>query len=221
MEAFLEEALDGAARAGLTGLMIAAFLLAFGETALLTDLVVPGDVGMILIGAVSARADVDVWWVILAASVGATLGDSVGWWLGSRFGLRLLHRFPRIERRLAPGIARAHGYFEERGGAIVFWGRFIGALRAIVSFVAGTAGMPYRRFLAWNAAASVCWTTAVIGAGYAFGESIDVVLSEIGLAVTATVISVFVVIVMVRRTRRARVASHADPDGHLGDRASH
>lgn len=206
MEAFIEEALNDAARAGLPGLVIAAFLLAFGETALLTDLIVPGDVGMILIGAVSARADVGVWWVILAASLGATLGDSVGWLLGSRYGIRLLHRFPRIERRLAPGVERAQAYFEERGGAMVFWGRFIGALRALVSFVAGTAGMPYRRFLAWNVLASLCWTATIIGAGYAFGENTDIVLSEIGLAVTATILAMFVIIVVVRRRWRERAA---------------
>lgn len=212
MEAFIEGFLDDAAGAGLTGILLAAFLLAFGETALLTDLFVPGDVSMILIGAVSARADVDVWWVILAASVGATLGDSVGWWLGSRYGMRLFHRFPRIARRLEPGMERAQRYFEDRGGAVIFWGRFIGALRALVSFVAGTAGMPFRRFIAWNVAASVCWTATVIGAGYAFGENIDVVLSEVGLAVSATIVAVFVMAVVLHRTRRMRMASQADAD---------
>lgn len=199
METFVEQALDDAAGAGLTGLLVAAFLLAFGETALLTDLFVPGEVGMILVGAVTARAEVGLWWVILAAAAGATLGDSVGWWLGSRFGERLLARFPRIQRRLGPTLERAHGYFETRGGAVVFWGRFVGALRGVVSFVAGTAGMPYRRFLPWNLLASLCWTTAVITAGYVFGENVEAVISEVGLAVAGTVIAIAVLVYLVRK----------------------
>ncbi len=204
MEQFIENVLDDAGRGGLLPVLLAAFLLAFGETALFTDLLVPGEVGMILVGAVSARAELDLWWVILAAAVGATLGDSVGWWLGARYGLRLLDRFPRVERRLAPSLATAQRYFADRGGALVFWGRFVGALRGVVSFVAGTAGMPYRRFLGWNVLASICWSTAVISAGYAFGRNVEAVLSEVGLAIALTVVLVGIAVFAYRRrTRRA------------------
>lgn len=213
MEMFIERSLDDAAGAGLTGVLFAAFLLAFGETALLTDLFVPGEVGMILVGAVSARAEIGLWWVIIAAALGATLGDSVGWWLGSRFGERLLARLPRVERRIGPALERAHGYFETRGGAVVFWGRFVGALRGVVSFVAGTAGMPYRRFLPWNLLASLCWTTLVITAGYAFGENVDAVVSEIGLAIAITIVVIAVVWYLARRHLTGRDASPS----HHGD----
>jgi len=211
MEQLIEGLLDDAGRAGLAWVALAAFLFAFAETALFTDLLVPGEVGMILVGAVSARAELDVWWVILAAAVGATLGDSVGWWLGARFGLRILSRFPKLERRLSPAVERAHRYFEVRGGAVVFWGRFVGALRGVVSLVAGTAGMPYKRFLAWNALASICWTTTVILAGYAFGRNVDAVLSEIGLAVAGTIVVVGITVFLLRRRwRRASRFGHAE-----------
>ena len=65
--------------------------------------------------------------------------------------------------------------------------------------VAGTAGMPYRRFLAWNALASICWTTTVILAGYAFGRNVDAVLSEIGIAVAGTIVVVGIAVFLLRR----------------------
>jgi len=206
MEQLIENLLDDAGRAGLPAIILAAFLLAFGETALFTDLVVPGELGMILVGAVVARAELDIWWVILAASVGATLGDSVGWWLGNRFGLRILRRFPRIETRLAPSIQRATGYFETGGGPVVFWGRFVGALRGVVSLVAGTAGMPYPRFLAWNAAASICWTSTVISAGYLFGRNVDVIVGEFGLAIAIAIVAVVIAAWLFRRRPASRPA---------------
>lgn len=195
--------LDAAASAGDPALVAAAFGLAFGETALFLDLFVPGEVGMVLVGAASARAGTPVVVMVAAAALGATLGDSVGWWLGARFGRRIVRRFPRLERRLAPSLDRAERYFHERGGAVVFWGRFVGALRSVVSFVAGTAGMPYRRFLGWNVLASACWSTLVVTAGYLFGRNVTTVVSEAGLAVAAAVVLVAVGVVLLRR-RRAR-----------------
>jgi len=211
IEDWLLRLLDAAAGAGDLAVVAAAFGLAFGETALLTDLFVPGDVGMILVGAVASRSGTSLPLVILAAAVGATLGDSVGWWLGHRFGRRLLARFPRIERRLSGPLDRAEAYFGERGGAAVFWGRFVGAIRGVVSFVAGTAGMPYRRFFGWNVAASICWTTIVITAGYLFGRNVTTVVSEAGLAVAITVVLVAVAIVLHRRHRRARRSGGPGP----------
>ncbi|MFM8304198.1 MAG: DedA family protein [Actinomycetota bacterium] len=190
MDDWVLRLLDAGATAGAPVLVAVAFGLAFGETALLLDLITPGDVGMVLVGAVAARADAPLWWVVGAATVGATLGDSVGWWLGSRYGRRLLGRFPRLAARLEPSLIRAEAYFDQRGGAVVFWGRFVGALRGVVSFVAGTAQMPYRRFLRWNLAASACWSSLVVGAGYLFGRHAETLVTEIGLPVALGVMAV-------------------------------
>ena len=123
--------------------------------------------------------------VIAAAALGATLGDSVGWLLG-RYGLTwLLEHVPWLHRHLEPRLEPAHAYFERRGGAAVFFGRFVGALRSVVSIVAGTAGMPYLRFLRWNIAASIVWTGLVVSAGYAFGRNVETIVSDVGLIVAA------------------------------------
>jgi undecaprenyl-diphosphatase len=210
MADLLDRAIDSAAEAGSAALVLAAFVLAFAETGLGTDLVVPGEVGMVLVGAVTSRVDVWVVWVIVAATVGATLGDSFGWWLGSRFGTRWLARFPRLHARLRPNLDRAERYFTARGGMAVFLGRFVGALRGVVAFVAGAAGMPYRRFLPWNVLASLCWVSAVVLAGYFFGRNVDAVVGEVTLAIGATIV-VLVVIAWLLRGQRSRRGGTARP----------
>ena len=73
-----------------------------------------------------------------------------------------------------------------------------------MSIVAGMNGMPFFRFLAWNIVASIAWAGLVVSAGYVFGENVDAVVSEVGLIVSATIISLAVVVWLVVRWRRRR-----------------
>jgi membrane protein DedA with SNARE-associated domain len=53
----------------------------------------------------------------------------------------------------------------------VLLARFTAFLRAVMPGLAGTVGMPYRRFLAWNAAGGLVWGVSVTMLGYAAGAS--------------------------------------------------
>jgi membrane protein DedA with SNARE-associated domain len=202
MAGFVERFLDDLAGLGGGWLLVAAFLLAFGETAFLTDLLVPGDVGLVIVGAAAARDGPPLPALIVVASVGATLGDSVGWLVG-RYGVDgLLRRWSWAQRNVEQRLRGAHSYFERRGGGAIFWGRFVGAARALVSVVAGMHGMPYRRFLGWNVLASIAWTSLVLTAGYLLGRHADTVVGDIGLVVTIAVVAAAALWFVVRRRRR-------------------
>jgi membrane protein DedA with SNARE-associated domain len=184
-------------------------LLAFCETAAFLDFFVPGEVGMVIAGAAARRSGTPLVLVALSGAVGATVGDSVSYTLGRVYGMRLVERWDFTRRHLGPKIERAHGYFEERGGAAVFFGRFVGALRAVVPFVAGIAGMPFRRFFVWNVAASVCWAGLVISLGYVFGESIASVLDRLGLWLSVVVVGFVAAYLVFRWWRKRRTSARA------------
>jgi undecaprenyl-diphosphatase len=204
MESFVEDLLDEVASIGGGWLLLAAFLLAFAETALFADLVVPGEVGLIVAGAAAARGgDPHLAPLIAAAALGATLGDSVGWLLGRTVGTRFVERFEWTRKRLRPRVERARGYFTRRGAAAVFLGRFVGALRAVVSVVAGMSGMPYRRFLPWNVLASIVWTALVVSAGYFFGRNVESLVGDVGVVVAAAILAGVILWWLVRRRRRS------------------
>lgn len=213
MESFVEDLLDDVASIGGGWLLLAAFLLAFAETALFADLVVPGEVGLIVAGAAAARGDdPHLAAMIAAASLGATIGDSVGWLIGRVVGVPFLERFAWTRKHLVPKVERARKYFTRRGAAAVFLGRFIGALRAVVSVVAGMSGMPYRRFLPWNVLASVVWTALVVSAGYFFGRNVKSLVGDVALLVAAAIVSTVALWWLVQRRRRAREAAEiVDP----------
>jgi membrane protein DedA with SNARE-associated domain len=53
----------------------------------------------------------------------------------------------------------------------VFFGRFVGFARALVPFVAGTSGMPWRKFVVYDALGAILWTVAFVTLGYVLGAS--------------------------------------------------
>jgi membrane protein DedA with SNARE-associated domain len=209
---FVRDLLDDVGGIGSPWLELLAFALAFGETAFLLDLIVPGEVGMVLVGAAAARHGSPLVTVAIAAALGATLGDSVGWLLG-RYGVsRIIERVGWVRRRVEPKLEPARDYFGRRGGAAIVIGRFVGALRSVVAVVAGMSGMPYPRFLGWNLLASVLWAGAVVSAGYAFGANVDAIVSEIGLIISGAVLATTVVVFLVLRVRAKRHGSTRSPE---------
>ncbi len=205
----VSDLLDALGDLGIAGLCLAVALLAFSETAILLDLAVPGEVGLVLGGAAAANADHPIAPVIAAAAVGAMLGDTTSYAIGRRWGRPLIDRFEITRRRLAPLVERSERYFERHGGRAVFAGRWVGALRAVVPFVAGLGHLRFRAFLAWNAAASVSWASAVVLLGWWLGEPIASAVDRIGTAVSVAVVAAIAGFWWVRRRRR-RGAGVAD-----------
>lgn len=100
---------------------------------------------------------------------GASVGDSIGYAVGLRYGETLLSKIPN--RILKPEhVQRAEGSIRRFGGKSVFIGRFTAALRALVPGLAGMSRLPYRRFLAWNALGGLIWACTFVVLGYLAGS---------------------------------------------------
>jgi membrane protein DedA with SNARE-associated domain len=101
------------------------------------------------------------------ASLGAVIGDSIGYAIGRKGGRPLLAwlggRFPK---HFGEGhVATAERSFEKWGMWAVFFGRFIALLRIFAGPLAGVLRMPYWKFLIANLLGGVVWaggTTAVV-----------------------------------------------------------
>jgi undecaprenyl-diphosphatase len=171
-------------------LYVLVFLLAAAEGAALVGLVLPGESSMLLAGVVVYQGNANAPAVYVCGIAGAIIGDSVGYWIGRRFGTRL--RGSRLGQKVGDQRwERAGTYLRERGGRAVFFGRFAGFLRTLVPPVAGQAGMAYRRFVAFNAPAAALWAIVFISLGLAAGNSWHTVEQWSGRA------SVFVAILVV------------------------
>ena len=113
----------------------------------------PGET-MLLAAAIYAGTthNLDIALVITAASVGAVLGDNIGYWFGREFGYELLLRYGRYFHFDQTKMKLGMYLFHKHGGKVVFFGRFVAVLRAFAALLAGINQMDWRRFFVFNVA---------------------------------------------------------------------
>ena len=147
-----------------------------------------------------ATNNLNIFSVVLAAAVGAILGDNLGYLVGHWGGYRLLLRYGRHVRLSEKRIKIARYLFLRYGGEVVFFGRFTAILRTYAAFLAGTTRMPWRRFLIFNAAGGIVWATVYGGGAYLLGTQIERVSGELQLVfIAAGVVALVVGAIVVRR----------------------
>ncbi len=180
------------------------FALPAAESAIFLGFIFPGETAAVLAGVLAYERRVNLAAALAAVILGAIVGDSIGYAVGHRWGTRLL-RGPLSRFIRASHVERAQAVVRRRGGWAVLLGRFTAALRALVPGLAGVAGLPYRRFLLFNAVGGLLWGTTFVLLGYVAGagwRTAAHTAGEAGLAAAAGVIVAIVVAVLVRRHRR-------------------
>jgi membrane protein DedA with SNARE-associated domain len=153
-------------------------LLVFAEDALFVGFVLPGETAAILGGVDASRHRVNLWIVLVVVVAAEIVGDSVGYQIGRRFGPRVIDM--PILRRHRTRIDDARELLARRGGWAVFVGRSVAFFRAVMPALAGVAHMPYRRFLAYNAAGGLVWGVGAVMVGFLAGHSYQHVASALG-----------------------------------------
>ena len=104
-------------------------VLAMLETSAFVGLAVPGETALLVGGFLAYQGRASLAGMMAVAAAGAIVGDSAGYALGFRFGPAL--RGSRLGRSVGERRwARAESYLARRGGRAVFFGRFVGVLRA-------------------------------------------------------------------------------------------
>ena len=178
------------------------------ERSVFIGLIIPGDVILALGGVYSARGEMDLVWVIVLGTLAAIVGESIGYWLGRKYGRGLIRRLPLV-RRMERLFANAEDYFKRHGGWTVAIGRYATAAGAFIPFSAGVGKMPYGRFLAFDVPAIIVWAAGISVFGYVFGqhlEFVDKVLSRFGYIVLGLFVAFFLGRFLWKRMRERRDA---------------
>jgi membrane-associated protein len=137
--------------------------------------------------------------VLIAAAV---LGDSVNYGVGHYIGPKAFHR--RDSRWFRQEYLRRTQAFYERYGAVtIIIGRFVPIIRTFAPFLAGVAGMSYRRFLSYNVVGGCLWIGLLVYAGYLFGNIPWVKDNLSAIVVAIVVVSLIPAITTYWRERRS------------------
>ncbi|MCX8573568.1 MULTISPECIES: DedA family protein [unclassified Gilliamella] len=142
------------------------FLLAFGESLAIISLVVPATAILLGVGALIGTGTLAFVPVLIAASLGAILGDLISYWLGKHYHHQVIHSWPL--KKYPKLVFRAEQFFQRYGALGVFIGRFFGPLRAVVPLVAGAMHMPTTKFNLANITSAPIWAFVLLAPG-AFG----------------------------------------------------
>jgi len=179
------------------------FVIIFAETGLVVFPFLPGDSILFIAGTVVATADLNVHLLVLVLIAAAILGDSVNYAVGHFVGPRVYDR-PDSRWFRKAHLQRTQAFYDKYGGVTIIIGRFVPIIRTFAPFLAGVAGMSYRRFLAFNVVGAIAWITSLVYAGYLFGN-IPWVKQNLSLIVIGIVIvSLLPAITTFIRERRSR-----------------
>jgi membrane protein DedA with SNARE-associated domain len=134
------------------------FLAALLEAVPVVGSVIPGSTIILALSALVPGGQLKLQWVLLAATLGAVLGDGSAFWTGHRTQREILSawplsRYPRV-------IAQSEAFFRRWGAWAVFFARFVPPIRAFVPITAGALGMRPSRFYAVNIPAILLWAPA-------------------------------------------------------------
>lgn len=133
----------------------------------------PEDIILISGGILAQRENASLWPSFLVAYVGVIMGDSIMYFLGYRYGHRLLDT--RFGRMMLPPARRVkvEKVFQKYGRWTVLGGRFAAGIRAGVFLTAGTMRVPYRIFFICDTIAALASVPLFILLGYKFSQNID------------------------------------------------
>lgn len=132
---------------------------------------VPGETILLLASFLAfSQHELRLPWIMVVATVAATLGDNLGFALGYFGGRPLLLRYQSLFRIKGSVIARGEELFAKYGSVTVFLARFVFGMRIIAGPMAGVLRMSWRKFLIFNFLGAVVWVTVISCAGYLFGR---------------------------------------------------
>jgi membrane protein DedA with SNARE-associated domain len=112
-------------------------------------------------------------WIIVVATISATIGDNLGFAMGYYGGRPLLTRYQSFFRIRHSTLERGERLFARYGAATVFVARFVFGMRIIAGPLAGVLRMPWKRFMVFNFLGALLWVSVISSAGYLFGQHWD------------------------------------------------
>ena len=181
-------------------------VLAFLETGAGVGLIVPGELAVVIGGVTAGQGHTELLLLIAIVWACAVAGDVTSYVLGRRLGREFLLRHGAALKLTEQRLEQVETFLRRHGGKTIVVGRFIGLVRALAPFAAGSMNMPARRFLPAVFVAAGLWAASFATLGYVFWQSFDqaATLAKQGtLALVAIVIAVALAIAGYRNLRTA------------------
>ena len=119
----------------------------------------------------AASGQLDIWLVILFATIGADLGASINYVVALYVGRPVIYKFANSKWGKMcllnqEKVEKSERYFDEHGIVATLTGRLIPGIRHLISIPAGVARMNYWKFLLYTTIGAGCWHAILAGLGW-------------------------------------------------------
>ena len=108
---------------------------------------------------------------IVFGILGAIVGNQIGYWVGYQAGRPFILKWGRHVKLTPERLEWVEQLLVRHGGKAVFAGRFFSVSRILEALVAGTSRMRWGTFVFYSVLGGTVWATAMVLAGYYFGQS--------------------------------------------------
>ena len=152
---------------GIVGLTVIVFV----ETGLLIGFFLPGDSLLVTAGLFAARGDIQLLPMIVALSIAAIVGDSLGYNIGKRSGPKLFTRADSLFFN-KKHLLTTKEFYDRHGPFTIVIARFVPIVRTFAPVVAGIGTMEYKRFISYNVFGGIGWVLSMVLGGYFLGQII-------------------------------------------------
>ncbi|MCR4582327.1 MAG: DedA family protein [Prevotella sp.] len=119
----------------------------------------------------AASGQLDVWLIILFATLGADVGASINYFVARYVGRPVVYRFANSHighlcLLNQEKVERSEKYFDDHGIAATLTGRFVPVIRHLISIPAGLARMNYWKFLLFTTIGAGGWHAVLAALGW-------------------------------------------------------
>ncbi len=176
---------------------------------------------LLLLGAMAALGNFNIYALIVSALVGSIAGACCAYWIGMRGGRKLVLRLARLLHVNEQRIDIMDSWFQKSGYWMIFLSRMTPYIRPFACFPAGIAHMNFKKFLLAASSGSLLWCIILPSIGWALGPHWKVALHLMQHYTLPTMLVVVLLVVaylfgssLLKRTMNMRYGKFASKYGH-------
>jgi membrane protein DedA with SNARE-associated domain len=165
----------------------------------------PEEAILALGGYLAERGELRLGLVLAIGVVSAVAGDTIGYWLGRRYGRAAIARYGGWVFVTPARLEKVSRLVSRYGAWAVFGARFVAGLRFLAGPLAGATGLRPPAFAIANVLGALLFVPYAVGLGYAigygFGDDLERLIGRVEHIVVAAALVVALAVVTVRIVR--------------------
>jgi membrane protein DedA with SNARE-associated domain len=156
-------------------------------------------------GALAGTGRMNLGLCILLSTFASLLGDLAWYWLGRHRGRRVLGLLCRLSLEPDSCVRNTELSFVRHRVLSLLFGKFVPGIGTMVPPMAGMFGTSHARFLVFDTASSLMWSSALLLPGYVFADQLERIAERAALTgqwLLLSFVAVVVLWLLIRLIRR-------------------